>query len=593
MNRGVEFKKWLLLAAFPALLLASCSKDEAVTAPDGPATGGSKIRFEIGFAKPDGADQTAAAYGAPQTRVATDAAFKSTWEEGDEIGIFAVKRKQTETATLAASGNFIHNVKLTYNSANGGSWSGPAYWPNDGSVLDFYAYYPYDANATDPTNITFNVAADQGGTTDGRNNYNLSDLLTAKADNSGGGYGKGSTVSLTFSHALAMMQVNIPKGGTGWGADGSQRVTLRNVKAKAAVNLGAVNSTPGSGVTLAADDNTPVNITMYCIGENEIGGIAHYSYRALVPAQEIATGNSLLRFEHEERQLFDDDVLTAAFPLTAGQAETFERTLPATLVHTEFIKAGTFQMGSPTTEPYRQENETQHPVTLTKDFRMSKYQVTNSQYAEFLNANGIGSNGECSVTYDKDGIQDTYTGVFITSHVWGVTHNGTAWIAQTGYENHPVIYVTWYGAKAYADWVGGALPTEAQWEYACRAGTTTAYSYGSTEDGDYMWYLGNNVANSSSPDYGTKAVGLKNANPWKLYDMHGNVYEWCLDNFATYPAGTTETNPVVDPVQSGSSRVLRGGYWGNDAQSCRSAYRISASPDGADFNVGFRVVFVP
>ena len=155
-----------------------------------------------------------------------------------------------------------------------------------------------------------------------------------------------------------------------------------------------------------------------------------------------------------------------------------------------------------------------------------------------------------------------------------------------------MIYVTWYGAKAFADHYGYRLPTEAQWEYACRAGTTTAYSYGDAADGDYMWYTENNSPN------GTKAVGTKLPNPWGLYDMHGNVYEWCSDHWnGIYADAPTEDAALVDPEyisnNTGSHRVFRGGYWGGDAWICRSAFRNSAVPGSAGPYVGFRVAVVP
>ena len=150
-----------------------------------------------------------------------------------------------------------------------------------------------------------------------------------------------------------------------------------------------------------------------------------------------------------------------------------------------------------------------------------------------------------------------------------------------------MIYVTWFGAKAYADWIGGSLPTEAQWEYACRAGTTTAYSFGDNESllGGYAWY----TVTSTGID-GPSPVGNKKPNPWGLYDMHGNVNEWCSDWLGDYGSGpdTAPTGAV-----SGRARVLRGGYWGNNARYCRSAYRYPAGPDGAFYSVGFRVVVVP
>jgi formylglycine-generating enzyme required for sulfatase activity len=134
------------------------------------------------------------------------------------------------------------------------------------------------------------------------------------------------------------------------------------------------------------------------------------------------------------------------------------------------------------------------------------------------------------------------------------------------------------------------LPTEAEWEYAARAGSTTAfYNGGITNTGSSPvdpnldkigWYLGNS---DSEPH----PVAQKQANSWGLYDMSGNVYEWCADWYGTYPTGA-----VTDPTGSttGSNRVIRGGGWYNYAQNCRSAYRGSNSPGGRNLGIGFRLV---
>ena len=134
MKNRYSITRWLLTAAVPALLLTACSKDNDTG--DYPGTNespGGDIRFEIGFATP------AATAGAnlPQTRVTTDSQFKSTWDDGDAIGIFACRKSETLSET--PSGNVLNNIKLTYNNATG-TWSGSAYWPADGSRIDFYAY---------------------------------------------------------------------------------------------------------------------------------------------------------------------------------------------------------------------------------------------------------------------------------------------------------------------------------------------------------------------------------------------------------------------------------------------------------------------
>lgn len=162
--------------------------------------------------------------------------------------------------------------------------------------------------------------------------------------------------------------------------------------------------------------------------------------------------------------------------------------------------------------------------------------------------------------------------------------NGT-WKPQDGKDDFPVVCVTWYGAKAYADWVGGSLPTDAQWEYACRAGTTTTYSFGNdnSELGTYAWFRSNS-------DEKTHEVGTKAPNSWGLYDMHGNVNEWCADWFDYY-----SDDAVTDPTgpATGSFRIARGGSYTGNPQMCSSAYRLNRKPDEINTTYGFRVVFLP
>ena len=260
---------------------------------------------------------------------------------------------------------------------------------------------------------------------------------------------------------------------------------------------------------------------------------------------------------------------------------------PASSIQTVLIPAGMFIMGSPESEVNRYPNETQYPVTLTA-FRMSKYEITNAQYAAFLNAKSIGSNG----SYATKGYG---TQTLIYAHSWGLTYSGTQWVPVTGYEDAPVIYVSWYGATEYATYIGGTLPTEAQWEYACRAGTTTPFNTGNfltNLQANYEWvypYNGGTNTVTTSPGK-TQTVGTYAPNAYGLYDMHGNVWEWCADRYGTYPT-TAQTNPTG--ATTGSNRVIRGGGWRNRAQHCRSAFRNSGSPDGSYYFFGFRVVLVP
>ena len=154
-------------------------------------------------------------------------------------------------------------------------------------------------------------------------------------------------------------------------------------------------------------------------------------------------------------------------------------------------------------------------------------------------------------------------------------------------ENHPVERVSWDDAQEFINRLNGSsprhrLPTEAEWEYACRAGTETEYFFGEDSDelGRYAWYSGNSNGK-------THPVGQMESNPWGLYDMHGNVWEWVSDWYGSYENAT-----VTDPSgpATGSARVFRGGGWGSAAEGLRSAYRRSASPGNRIILLGFRLV---
>ena len=207
------------------------------------------------------------------------------------------------------------------------------------------------------------------------------------------------------------------------------------------------------------------------------------------------------------------------------------------------IPKGTFMMGSPETEKGRQENETQHEVTISKDYYLGVHEVTQAQYETVMGKN--------------------------PSHFQG---------AIVGNENAdlPVENVSWDDAVEFCKKLSDLpeekkagrvyrLPTEAQWENACRAGSKTAYLF-DDEEGllpEYGWFN----RNSSNR---THTVGLLEPNAWGLYDMHGNVWEWCSDWYGEYPKGAVR-NPTGPKV--GSDRVYRGGCWDFEAANCRSAFR--------------------
>ncbi|MCP5023050.1 MAG: formylglycine-generating enzyme family protein [bacterium] len=231
------------------------------------------------------------------------------------------------------------------------------------------------------------------------------------------------------------------------------------------------------------------------------------------------------------------------------------------------IPAGSFDMGSNAAggPPYYDDGNQQpvHNVTISEAFWMGEHEVTQAEYQALMGSNPSNFPGP----------------------------------------NLPVEQVSWNDARAYCtaltaqEMAAGnlptgyeyRLPTEAEWEYACRAGTTTEFNVGADlfcADARF-WYSYHSTSSCGvSSAAGTIDVGSYSANAFGLYDMHGNVWEWCLDTYASYSPGA-----VVDPlVTGGSVRVFRGGGWGNGSVDCRSAYRSSGSPGSSDFVIGFRAV---
>jgi len=257
-------------------------------------------------------------------------------------------------------------------------------------------------------------------------------------------------------------------------------------------------------------------------------------------------------------------------------------------VETVQIPAGTFIIGSPDDEVNHNENEIQHKVVLSA-FKMSKYEITNSQFAAFLNDWKIGADGLYEAgSYPEQKLIFPSSGDFD----WGLHYVKRQWVTVTGYENHPVINVTWYGAAEFAKYAGGRLPTGAEWEYACRAYTTTSFNTGtclSDAQANYDWSSPYSTCTNTKNLYPgkTQPVGSYTPNAFGLYDMHGNVWEWCSDWYGPYSTAD-QTNPTGP--NEGMGRIIRGGGWANRAQYCRSAIRYRSYPDDGNYFLGFRIV---
>jgi len=238
------------------------------------------------------------------------------------------------------------------------------------------------------------------------------------------------------------------------------------------------------------------------------------------------------------------------------------------------VAGGTFQMGS---NDGGSEEQPIHAVTLSS-FEITKYEITNGQYCEFLNSIGCSSNGSFN-----DAEYGTVEYIDMDDSDCQVNYTGGQFVPEIGKDNFPVIEVSWYGANAFAKWVGGRLPTEAEWEFAARGGNSSnGYTYsGSNNIDEVAWYSSNSGGH-------THEVGTKTANELGIHDMSGNVWEWCND---WYNGGYYSISPENNPQgpASGTYRVLRGGSWFNDADVCRVASRSGGNPDDTGSGIGFRI----
>jgi len=279
----------------------------------------------------------------------------------------------------------------------------------------------------------------------------------------------------------------------------------------------------------------------------------------------------------EKMKLSSVAIIVTAVQFAGGHQHTAVHDLMVVLVHADTkspegggtvtnsvsmklkrIKSGSFPMGSPVRES-RSAAYPEHRVRIGNDFYIGVTEVTQGQWYA----------------------------------VMGTRPWSTRQFVEEG-RDYPATWVSWNDAVSFCkrlskkEGVTYRLPTEAEWEYACRGGTTTMYGFGDDESTlpDYAWFADN--AYNINERY-AHSVATKKPNTWGLYDMHGNVYEWCQDRFAEY-----ESAPAVDPTgpQGGSYRVFRGGHWNSTAGQCQSSNRSRSLPTYRVINLGFRVVRV-
>jgi len=258
-----------------------------------------------------------------------------------------------------------------------------------------------------------------------------------------------------------------------------------------------------------------------------------------------------------------------------------------------YIPSGEFMMGSNDGD----DEKPVHKIKISQGFHMGLYEVTRQQFGQFVEKAG----------YKTDAEREGWSWAWRGSRVAKV--DGLSW-QNPGYkqtDDHPVLCVSWNDAKAFCDWLSQnegrtyRLPTEAEWEYACRAGTKTAYQWGNNPDNGSGWCNATDL--TAKPSFSewktvfnwrdgyiyTSPVGQFRQNSFGLFDMHGNVYEWCSD---WYDAKYYTNSLSIDPKgpSMGTHRVNRGGSWASYPGSLRSAVRSTGAPNVRSIYIGFRVV---
>jgi formylglycine-generating enzyme required for sulfatase activity len=252
------------------------------------------------------------------------------------------------------------------------------------------------------------------------------------------------------------------------------------------------------------------------------------------------------------------------------------------------IPGGTFTMGSPSDEPARGDDENQFQVTIS-GFKISKKEITYKEFKAFVEATGYQTDAEKGTAGGKGSV------------IWKDNKfqkmDGISWKHDPmgnprteADSSQPVVHVSWKDATAFAEWIGARLPTEAEWEYAARAGATGTFNNGKCLKTEQVNY------NGSIPMIGcrvgefrgnTVPVGSFKPNAFGLFDTHGNVSEWCSDSYGPYP-----TEPQTNPKgpEKGLGHVFRGGSWRDGGSRCRLAFRDKFNSGNRYSFIGFRVV---
>jgi len=320
-------------------------------------------------------------------------------------------------------------------------------------------------------------------------------------------------------------------------------------------------------VSKYSDSDFRISYKMIDVTSGEIVNMGKETVRDGVSGLLTSTDNIAKKLFEEEKEIIEEKVAIETIDIQ-NEILSIEETIPVEPIIYErdeaidlalvFVKGGNFTMGS---------KEYGYTTIETKvgDFKLSETEITNAQYAIFLNKNNIGANGQ----------HNGKKMINADSHEIQLEYMAGQWQPKIGFENYPMILVTWYGAEEYCKWAGGRLPSEVEWEYAARGGQNNQKNLyaGSNNPREVAWFVENS-------NIDTHKVGSKKSNELGLYDMSGNVQEWCSDWFG---------NSVVDKNEK-KYKTLRGGDWHSNASQLKVHVRDFNSPDNCNFTTGFRLL---